>query len=182
MKFSRIVFLFLVLLTILAPDAVMANTNSAPDSKGFTGHSGVTIATPNSDGSIIHIVEYGDTLYEISQAYGVSMEEIMVNTGNSPQATDIREGDRLIIRFKFTVTPTNDYTPTPRPVTPQPTKIFYTPTPTATRTPSPTATITPTPPLSHRVLGNSKHVGSTLIGAGVFGLLLLLYFGFIKKK
>jgi len=142
----------------------------------------ITISTPNPDGSIVHIVVYGDTLYEISQVYGISGEEIMVNTGNSPQATDLREGDRLIIRFKFTVTPTNDFTPTPIPVTPKPTKIYITPTSTATRTPSPTATVTPTPPLTHRVLGNSKNVGTVLIGTGIFGLLVLAYFGFIKKK
>ena len=170
MKLFRTLLILFFLIALLPSKGILAANH------------GVTIATPNPDGSIIHIVAYGDTLYEIAQAYGVSGEEIMVNTGNSPQATDLREGDQLIIRFKFTVTPTNNFTPTPLPVTPQPTKIYISPTATATRTPSPTATFTSTPPLTHRVLGNSKSVGSALIGTGIFGLLILAYFGFIKKK
>lgn len=182
MKFFRSLLALLFLFTFLPSNGVSASDRVKADSSVFTAEHRVTIATPNPDGSIYHIVAYGDTLYDISQAYGVSPEDIMVNTGNSPQATDLREGDQLIIRFKFTVTPTNNFTPTPIPVTPQPTKIYISPTATATRTPSPTATITPTPPLSHRVLGNSKNVGSVLIGTGIFGLLVLVYFGFLKKK
>jgi hypothetical protein len=182
MKFIRTLLVLLLLSIVLPAEAVLADKQGAADPKPLTARSSVTIATPNPDGSIIHIVAYGDTLYEISQAYGVSAEEIMVNTGNSPQATDLREGERLIIRFKFTVTPTNDFTPTPIPVTPQPTKIFFTLTPTNTRTPIPTATVTPTPPLTHRVLGNSKNVGGVLIGTGILGLLILIYFGFLRKK
>lgn len=160
----------------------IAALESRPESAQQPAGDGVTIATPLPDGSIIHIVAYGDTLYEISQVYGVSAEEIMVNSGNSPLATDLREGDRLVIRFAFTATPTNDFTPTPIPVTPQPTKVYFTPTATATHTPSPSPTVTPTPPLSHRVLGNNKNVGGALMGAGLLGLLLLAYFGFIRRK
>ena len=182
MKFFKTLLILFFLVAVLPPKGTLAANQTDFDPKPFTVNHSVTIATPNPDGSIIHFVAYGDTLYEISQAYGVSGEEIMVNTGNSPQATELREGDRLIIRFKFTVTPTNNFTPTPIPVTPQPTKIYISPTATTTRTPNPTATVTPTPPLSRRVLGNSKNVGSALIGTGIFGLLILAYFGFIKKK
>ncbi len=182
MKFFRAILILFFLVSLVPSKMVNASREGEANSEAFTSDHSVTIATPNPDGSIYHIVAYGDTLYDISQAYGVSPEEIMVNTGNSPQATDLREGDQLIIRFKFTVTPTNNFTPTPIPVTPQPTKIYISPTATATRTPSPTATITPTPPLSHRVLGNSKNVGSALIGTGVLGLLLLAYFGFIRRR
>ena len=182
MKLYKSLAILCLLVVLLPSTGVFAANLSDADTKPLMAGHRVTIATPNPDGSIIHIVAYGDTLYEISRAYGVSGEEIMVNTGNSPLATDLREGERLIIRFKFTVTPTNNFTPTPIPVTPQPTKVYISPTPTATRTPSPTATITPTPPLSYRVLGNSKNIGSTLIGTGIFGLLILAYFGFLKKK
>ena len=182
MKFFRVLLILFFLVAVLPPKGALAANQADFDHKPFIVNNSVTIATPNPDGSIIHIVAYGDTLYEISQAYGVSGEEIMVNTGNSPQATDLREGDRLIIRFRFTVTPTNNFTPTPLPVTQQPTKIYISPTATTTRTPSPTATVTATPPLSHRVLGNSKNVGSALIGTGILGLLILSYFGFIKKR
>jgi LysM repeat protein len=182
MKFIRTLLVLLLMFIILPSEAVLADKQGAPDPKPLTARSGVTIATPNPDGSIIHIVAYGDTLYDIAQAYGVGPEEIMVNTGNSPQATDLREGERLIIRFKFTITPTNDFTPTPIPVTPQPTKTFFTLTTTATRIPNPTATLTPTPPLTHRVLGNSKNVGGVLISTGILGLLILAYFGFLRKR
>ncbi|MEA4812197.1 MAG: CAP domain-containing protein [Anaerolineaceae bacterium] len=143
---------------------------------------GIVTSTPNPDGSIVHIVKYGEYLYAIAQAYGLTPEEIMTNSGNSPQATDLREGDVLIIRFKFTVTPTNDFTPTPIPVTPQPTKVYLSPTPTATPTPSSTPTPTATPPLSHRVLGNNKGVGGVLMGTGLLGMAVLTYFGFLRKK
>lgn len=182
MRFFRTLLVLFILITFLPTKGILAASQNLDDPRELTLKHSVTIATPNPDGSIIHVVAYGDTLYEISQAYGVSGEEIMVNTGNSPQATDLREGDRLIIRFKFTVTPTNNFTPTPIPVTPQPTKVYISPTPTATRTPSPTATITSTPPLSHRVLGNNKGVGGVLIGTGILGLLLIGYFGFIRRR
>ena len=182
MKLFRTLLVLLFLVISLPSVGVSAADDAKVDISAFTDKHSVTIATPNPDGSIYHIVAYGDTLYDISQAYGVSPEDIMVNTGNSPQATDLREGDQLIIRFKFTVTPTNNFTATPIPVTPQPTKIYISPTATATRTPSPTTTVTSTPPLSHRVLGNSKNVGSVLIGTGILGLLILVFFGFIRRK
>lgn len=182
MKFLKLFILTLLIAAFCPPIAASAQEAPTPTTEFVPVNNGIVTSTPNADGSIYHVVRYGEYLYAIAEAYGMTPEQIMINTGNSPQATDLREGDVLIIRFKFTVTPTNDYTPTPVPVTPQPTKIYFTPTPTATRTPSPTPTVTPTPPLSHRVFGDNKNVGGSLVAFGGLGLLALAYFGFIRKK
>ena len=101
---------------------------------------------PNDDGSITHVVKYGETLVDIAQAYGISLQELYDRNGSlSPTNPSYFEGDILIIRPAFTETPyvTQTYTPNPPTRTPLPTR---TPRPTYTPTPlrSPTATRTPT--------------------------------------
>ena len=76
----------------------------------------VFTVTPQDDGSIVHVVKYGHTLFSIATWYNVSMEEIIAlnNLGSS----SLLDGQKLIIRLA----PTATITPTP-----------ITPTPTATR-------------------------------------------------
>jgi len=57
-----------------------------------TATSWIITSTPNPDGSIIHIVREGETLWDIAMAYGTTGAEIMTNTGNSPLATDVYVG------------------------------------------------------------------------------------------
>lgn len=104
--------------------------------------SGVTPSAPGEDGSIVHVVEYGQSLYAIAEAYQISVVELQNLNGLT--GSEIYVGDTLIIRLPFTVTPTVHTTPTRRPTnTPRPSR-----TPTPTR-PSPTPTIevaaSPTP-------------------------------------
>ncbi len=57
----------------------------------------ISVATPNSDGSIVHVVQSGDTLLAIAQAYGVPVTSIeLLNTMTG--ASTIFPGDRLTIR------------------------------------------------------------------------------------
>jgi uncharacterized protein YkwD len=98
--------------------------------------------TPNADGSIIHIVQPGDTLGSIFMAYNVPLGDLLKLNGLTLKST-IYPNQNIIIRTAFTATPTQPTsTPTIRPtITPWPTS---TSTPTATLIP---ATPTPSPGL-----------------------------------
>ncbi len=57
----------------------------------------ILVATPGPDGSIVHIVQSGDTLLGIAQAYGVPVTSIeLLNTMTG--ASTIFPGDKLVIR------------------------------------------------------------------------------------
>jgi LysM repeat protein len=63
-------------------------------------------STPNEDGSIIHVVKYGDTLWSIAHAYGLSVDDIRRLNGMAGDATVIQIGQKLLIRLRDTITPT----------------------------------------------------------------------------
>ena len=105
-------------------------------------------STPNSDGSIAHVLQYGETLVEIAQAYGISLPDLIAMNHLDPQKPVYFAGQVLIVRNAFTPTPfvTNTFTPRPPTRTPLPTRTLR-PTRTApppqTPLPSPTATRPP---------------------------------------
>jgi LysM repeat protein len=93
--------------------------------------------TPTAS-SVIHTVESGETLSEIAQRYGVTIEAI-VEANSLQDASQIIAGQELVIPASDQVPPTA--TPMPQatqPPTPRPTK--KPPPPTATPKPPPTAT------------------------------------------
>lgn len=59
--------------------------------------------TPNEDGSIIHIVKYGETLWSIAQSYGVSVDDIRRLNGMAGDATVIQIGQNLLIGLAHTI-------------------------------------------------------------------------------
>ncbi len=145
-------------------------------------------STPETDGRVIHIVQSGETLWTISQAYEVPIDEILRNSGMSPTRTDVYVGDELVIQPATESTPVEialepdtpepgTPTPTPTPTQPRPTL-----TPLPTRTPAPTATPTRPPSVIHRTLGDATRVGLGLILASGLGLILVVYLGFWKKS
>ena len=67
---------------------------------------GILTSTPQADGSIYHIVQPGESLWVISNAYGIPGSEIMVLNGNSPEAEEVYIGQVLLIRRANTPTPT----------------------------------------------------------------------------
>jgi len=142
----------------------------------------VITSTPGQNGIIIHIVKYGETLYTISEAYRVPIDQILNNTGLSLSTTEIRAGQELLIRTATEPTPTPTNTPTEDPGTPTPTQPRPTLTPFPSRTPAPTYTPTTPPSMIHRTLGDGKHFGIALILVCGLGLILLIYLGFIKKS
>jgi len=64
----------------------------------------ILTSTPGIDGSIYHIVEIGDTIWTIAQFYNITQEEL--TQLNSLENSFIYAGDKLLIRPKFTLTPT----------------------------------------------------------------------------
>ncbi len=139
-------------------------------------------STPNQAGAIIHIAQYGDSLWSISQLYGVSISEILENSGLPPTKTDVIEGEELVIVPAQAPTNTPTITETVEPGTPTPTQPRPTMTPLPTRTPGPTLTPTSPPSIIVRTLGNATTVGFSLILASGLGLILVIYLGFLKKS
>jgi LysM repeat protein len=139
----------------------------------------VTIATaiPGSDGSVVHRVEAGQTLWNIAIAYNIGTEDLVKQNGLDINNPLIYQGQELIIQPAYTPTPTPTETGTATPV----------PTATATRRPTRTPRLTtPTPvpdTLSEQlneVTGSSRGmaIGITL----VIGISLLLLVTFVNKS
>lgn len=68
--------------------------------------SNLKTSVPNEDGSIVHIVSYGETLWSIAIAYGVTVNDIRRLNGMAVDNTAISIGQKLLIRPARTATPT----------------------------------------------------------------------------
>ena len=98
----------------------------------------VEVATPGSDGYLIHIAKSGQTLWTIAEAYGVSIDDIMnMNYYISPENQEIYIGQKIYIpTLPVTITPT----PAEDPATSTPPAVKK---PAATQTREPTETSLP---------------------------------------
>jgi LysM repeat protein len=144
-------------------------------------------ATPQADGSIVHIVQDGDNLAIIAETYGVSMEQIRALNGKAPTSNLIFPGEALLIKTAPPPTETPTITPTqPRPTrTPTPFRPTRTPAPTRTAsvTPQPTATINPLIAGTQTFVENNRR--PLLFGmAGLCGIGLgwVLWAGFLRRR
>ena len=99
----------------------------------------ISITTPRPDGTILHVVQWGQFLENIAKAYEVPLKDLLALNGLSDQAI-IYSGDKLLIAVGQTPesTPDEASTATPEEVN------LNTPTLTITRTASPNPN-TPTP-------------------------------------
>ncbi len=135
----------------------------------------VFTVTPQSDGSIVHVVKYGQALSTIATWYGVTIDQI--KQLNNMINENIYVGQNLIIRLAPTATITPTRTVTPR----QPTRTpSLTPTPTRQVTPS-----TPTPTQKPGLTESLPKIDRQWLGFGLLiisaiGLMLVLYLAFIK--
>lgn len=78
-------------------------------------------STPHEDGGIYHVVQEGETFSEIALAYGLDWYTLSVlNHINTKTPVVIYEGDTLVIRPTFTLTPTPTASKTPHPPTSTP--------------------------------------------------------------
>jgi len=159
-----------------------AKSYAQEDQPTATYSSWIITSTPNPDGSIVHIVQEGETLWDISLAYGVPGAEIMGNSGNSPTVTDVYVGQVLIIRPPDPSTQTPTLTSTPTRITPQATLLRPTLTPIPTQTLFPTLTPTDQPNVLFRAFADTHTVGIAMVGISGVGILLVLIFGFFKKS
>jgi uncharacterized protein YkwD len=122
----------------------------------------IIVSTPNPDGSIIHNIRAGDTLFAISLKYGIPITTIEQLNGIT-SGTVIYPGNQLIIQLAFTPTPEMVISAS----TPVATIQFVTVQPTetmATETMARSA-LTPAPGIS------SKKAGITVAGIVAIALL-----------
>jgi LysM repeat protein len=99
------------------------------------------VSTPNEVGAVVHIVEAGQTLWQIALAYQVKVEEIR-RLNNLGSENTIYVGQKLLIQQAVTPsppapTPTRTFDPSTS--TPLPPFEIFTQTPTETITPIPAA-------------------------------------------
>jgi LysM repeat protein len=70
--------------------------NATPDMSNYIF--GVSAATPAPDGSIVHIVKFGQTLATISEAYKITVDELRSLNGMAPDNTTIWPDQKLLIK------------------------------------------------------------------------------------
>lgn len=112
-----------------APSSSKASISAGQAQPTSVPQTALATSTPRSDGSIAHVVGYGESLWSIAIAYGVKIDEIRALNGLAAGATDIYSGQKLLIRGPGTVTATLEAPAS---------------TATPTRTAAPTATLRPT--------------------------------------
>jgi LysM repeat protein len=182
-KLDLLLLIALLTVAIFSQHTLTSAKSSAQENQPTPTYSSwVITSTPNPDGSIVHIVQEGETLWDISLAYGVPGAEIMGNSGNSPTVTDVYVGQVLIIRPPDPSTQTPTLTSTPTRITPQATLLRPTLTPIPTQTLFPTLTPTDQPNVLFRAFADTHTVGIAMVSISGVGILLVLVFGFFKKS
>ncbi len=119
----------------------------------------IVVSTPNTDGSIVHVIHSGDTVGAIASAYGVPLADIY-RLNNINANTIIYPGHKLIIQAAASATPI--------PPTPSRTRL-----PTATPWPSSTPTDAPTSILTPTRAASVPNAGGTVVVIAVMALLLV---------
>ena len=142
---------------------------------------GVQTATPNPDGSVVHVVRQGQSLWSIATAYGIKIDDILRMNKLAP-TPNIWPGDKLVIAPTYTptVAPTETVTPVPPTETPQPTRTPL--PPTATPVPSLTPTQTPAPLLPGLGGDPRKGMGYAILGVSLVGLVLVILGGLRRRS
>jgi LysM repeat protein len=144
--------------------------------------SDVITATPQQDGSIIHEVQDGQSLWAIAIAYNITINDI-ISWNNLLPTPVIFVGERLVVQIAPTPTlsPTVTKTSIPPTRTIRPSQTPVTPKPTASVTPTPLPT--ERPPFSIYEMERSQRV---TIGLGMaiiclVGLIIVIIRGFLRQ-
>lgn len=140
-------------------------------------------ATMKPNGVVIHEVGYGQSLWAIALAYGVSAARIRELNGMAPGDTAIWAGQRLLIVPAGVVTPTpvepgRGETSAPTTSGPSPLGMRVSPTPSPNR--SAFQAVSTTPPLpgsSHKESIRIDPVLTGLIGLATLGFILVISSG-----
>jgi uncharacterized protein YkwD len=156
----------------------------------------IRIAAPAGDGSIQHVVEWGQFLANIAAAYDMELSDLLAINGLSDQAV-IYPGDKLLIRAASSTppdairlgSPTTDIEPTYIPTaTGTAIPTVNTPTPMAAALidparPSPT-TIAPTEPVNsvNSQSGNLDFLLYAFFGLAIIGTAMILLGSALKGR
>jgi len=135
----------------------------------------VITSTPNYDGYYYHTVKYGQTLFDIALAYGVTLSYLKEE--NNLTSDSIYEGQTLKVMQAptATVTPTATATPIYPTRTPTQPVATYTPLAPMTATPTPLPSLAQElPPLDRQTLG------LLLVILSAVGLAVIAFFTFFK--
>jgi hypothetical protein len=127
----------------------------------------VSMSTPDENGDIVHIVQPGQSLWQIAIAYGAKIDTIR-SLNQLPQSYLIQPGDKLLIAHAGTATaapPTLTVTPSPVPTTAVPTREVASATSSAP-TPTPSAQSVPSS-LSGTGVAVGAIILTALIAAGL---------------
>ena len=145
----------------------------------------VTTATPNPDGSVIHIVQFGQSLWAIADAYQISMADLLNQNGLTEEDAIYPDQQLLIVPASLEVIEEIIETETTAVANQAAQRPTPTPSPIATRTAQPTSTrleSTPTAIPNQRgnffaniFSGDTLFVGVGLVVVSVLGIALLLY-------
>ena len=137
----------------------------------------VMVSTPKPDGSISHVVQPGQALWSIANAYGVTIDQLRQFNNISSTGKTIYAGETLLIRPAYTPTPMPSITPTSR----QPTR---TPVPAQEiETMQPAATTEKPAPNPSFIAGIDRTtIGLVLILLCGIGLVLILMGALHRKK
>lgn len=139
--------------------------------------------TPAADGSIIHTVGYGQTLWGIAQVYGVSINEIRKLNGLADDATFLIPGQKLIIQTAdhgtYIPLGTNSSITTPTlTITSKPFQMAD----TGAITPLQSSTVNPTDEVINSKTRNKMASLVVLLSVGFCALIVVIYFGFVKPN
>jgi LysM repeat protein len=133
--------------------------------QGSSGAVPFLLSTPSPDGSVVHIVEQGQTLWTIAAMYEVDLA-LLREINGLPADPILHIGDEILVRLANTPTPLPTAIPTPTP-----TSRAATRTPAPTRTPAIVPTSTAVPPLSSPPLGQLRWpfiaAGALLVAVGL---------------
>lgn len=138
--------------------------------------------TPRADGSLVHPVDYGQSLWAIAEAYGATIDQLRAWNNLDPESSEIYAGQILLVRPAELVTPA----PTLSAATPAgATAARSLPpaaqpaTPTLAAAPSPSLDATDTPPGSTSSLAGNQSASNILLpvigGLIILGGILLVF-------
>jgi LysM repeat protein len=146
----------------------------------------VLTSTPGPDGTVIHEVQNGDSLYSIAVAYGLTINQL--KTINNLSSNDIYVGQKLLIKVGDTPTATSIPSVTPT-RTPRPTRTPSQPPPTRAPTLTSTPTEIPPSPTPSSVLLSIKSGFSkidpfliAIVALGGLGVLMIIVGSLMKRK
>lgn len=142
-------------------------------------------STPAADGSIIHVVGYGQSLWSIAEAYEIKIDQLRGLNSIPQDYSTIYTGQELLIQPAFTPTATLSaeeaatLTKTFEPTAIPPTATIK---PSRTSLPSTSPTLSETPLPAAAAENEPNSVAMVVMGVSLLGLIVVVIFGFVKTR